>query len=398
MKLTKTAIDKISPPEKDPTFYRDDEIRGFGVKVFPSGLKTFFLEKRVSGKSKRISIGRYGEEFTVEQARREAQKLAGTIAAGIDPIAKKKEAEIKAVTLRDAYSDYLKARKDLKPKTLKDYGRVMDESFKDWRSKPLLAITKDMIGKRHTKLGEENGEAWANLSMRVLRAVFNFAAGQYEDSQGHSLITENPVKRLSQTRAWYRVDRRETCIKSHELKAWFAGIMALPNETLRDYLLLVILTGLRREEAAKLKWEDVDLVGKTLTIRDPKNHQDHTLPLTDFILELLTKRKFASSIEYVFPSESATGHIVEPRKQMERVTKMSGIQFTVHDLRRTFITIAESFDIPAYVLKRLLNHKTNTDVTAGYIVLDIERLREPMQKITDYILKVGCVNLPRLNR
>lgn len=59
----------------------------------------------------------------------------------------------------------------------------------------------------------------------------------------------------------------------------------------------------------------------------------------------------------------------------------------MHELRRTFITIAESLDIPAYVLKRLMNHKMSNDVTAGYIIVDVERLRKPMQLITDYILK-----------
>ena len=58
----------------------------------------------------------------------------------------------------------------------------------------------------------------------------------------------------------------------------------------------------------------------------------------------------------------------------------------MHDLRRTFITIGESLDISAYALKRMLNHKMTNDVTAGYIITDVERLRAPMQKITDYIL------------
>jgi integrase len=93
------------------------------------------------------------------------------------------------------------------------------------------------------------------------------------------------------------------------------------------------------------------------------------------------------SNDYVFPGTGAAGHIVEPRKQMAKVTMYSDIHFTVHDLRRTFITIAESLDIPAYALKRLLNHKMANDVTAGYIVADVERLRKPMQLITDYILK-----------
>ena len=101
---------------------------------------------------------------------------------------------------------------------------------------------------------------------------------------------------------------------------------------------------------------------------------------------MLLKRKENSSNNYVFAGTGESGYIVEPRKQMAKVIKETEIQFTVHDLRRTFITIAESLDIPAYALKRLLNHKMNNEVTAGYIMLDVERLRKPMQMITDYLL------------
>ena len=73
---------------------------------------------------------------------------------------------------------------------------------------------------------------------------------------------------------------------------------------------------------------------------------------------------------------------------MNKIIEASGVTFTLHDLRRTFITVAESLDIPAYALKRLLNHKMTQDVTAGYIVMDVERLRTPMQKITDHLLKL----------
>jgi integrase len=388
MKLTKTTVDKLPIPEGEPAFHRDDEIRGFGVKVFPSGVKSFFLEKRVAGKVKRITIGRYGEELTAEKARKEAQKLVGQIATGGDPVAEKQEAKLKAVTLRQVFTDYLNARSSLKPTTVKDYRYVMDHDFVDWLDKPILAITKDKVAKRHKLLGEKS-EARANIAMRVLRALFNFAMGQYEDTQGRSLIFENPVKRISQTRAWYRVDRRQSVIKAHELRAWFTGVMALDNETLRDYLLLMVLTGLRRQEAATLKWADVDLTGKTITVRDPKNRRDHTLPLSDYLFDLLDRRKADAVNAYVFPGTGVGGYIVEPRKQITKVTEASGINFTPHDLRRTFITIAESLDIPAYALKRLLNHASGADVTAGYIVASTERLREPMQKITDYVLKAA---------
>jgi integrase len=72
---------------------------------------------------------------------------------------------------------------------------------------------------------------------------------------------------------------------------------------------------------------------------------------------------------------------------MNHVIQNSGVAFTIHDLRRTFITTAESLDISAYALKRLLNHKMNNDITTGYIINDVERLRAPMDKITDFMLK-----------
>lgn len=112
----------------------------------------------------------------------------------------------------------------------------------------------------------------------------------------------------------------------------------------------------------------------------------HTLPLSDFLYNLLVTRKDKTHSEFVFPGSGAGDFIIEPRKQIAKVIATSGISFTVHDLRRTFITIAESLDIPAYALKRLLNHKIANDVTPGYIIFDVERLRKPMQLISNYLL------------
>ena len=335
-------------------------------------------------------MGRY-PELTAEKARKKALETLGKIACGIDPLAERKTAKMAEVTLDDVFKDYFKARKSLKESTKVNYQQVLSKAFPTWRKKPLLMITKDHISRQHEKLGREHGEAYANLAMRVLRAIFNFADGQYEDAQGRSLIPENPVRRLSQTRSWYRIERRKSYVKSHELAHWYAAVIKLENHVLRDYLLLIIFTGLRRQEAATLKWQQVDLEGKTIQILQTKNHEIHTLPLSDFLCDLLTARKENRINDYVFPGKGAAGHIIEPRKQMAQVTKATGIEFTVHDLRRTFITIAESLDIPAYALKRLMNHKMTNDVTAGYIIVDVERLRKPMQLITNYILKSAGV-------
>lgn len=135
-----------------------------------------------------------------------------------------------------------------------------------------------------------------------------------------------------------------------------SGVQSLQNETLRDYLILILLTGLRRQEAAKLMWEHVDLVAKTLTIvrENAKNNELHTLPLSDYLFELLKSRSQNKINQYVFPGTGSAGYIIEPRKQMANVTKASGIHFTVHDLRRSFITIAEGLDISTYAANQQL--------------------------------------------
>lgn len=385
MKLSKISIEKLPTPEESPAFHRDDELKGFGVKVFTTGAKSFFLEKRINGKVKRLTIGRYGE-LTAEQARKEAVKLAGKIASGGDPVAEKAKKKLQAKTLRQVMDDYLEARKDLKPRTKTDMANAFKEVCPDWLDKPLTKITPDMVKNRHHKHGEERSEARANLAMRYLRALFNFAQAEYQDDEGKPLVEANPVKMLSQTRGWFRVDRRQSVIKPHELGAWVNAVLALPGTDNRDYFLTVLLTGMRREEALKLTWANVDLAGKTLTVVDPKNHHDHTLPLSDYLDELFARRKAATASEFVF-ADAQGRKISNFRYAQAAVEKASGVSFCIHDLRRTFATVADSLDIPAYALKRLLNHANGADVTAGYIVTSAEQLREPMQKITDYVLK-----------
>lgn len=392
-KLTKSFVDSIPHPDAGQVFYRDAQLKGFGLRV-GTGSKVYIAEGKVNDKTVRVSIGHHGV-FAPEQARTEAKNILGMIARGINPNDIEKAKKAKSVTLAEVYTAYLKARNSLKPRTIYDYDRFMKTHFLEWNNKPLLEISKDLIEKKHRAIGERS-EAQANLAMRFMRALFNFAIGQYEDSEGIPIIPDNPVKRISQTRAWYRVDRRQTVIKAHDLPKWLKSVNNLTTisygancESARDFLLLALFTGLRREEALSLSWDQVDLQAKTLTIPDPKNRQPHTLPLSDFLFDLLNTRfqKNDGASKYVFPSTGVKGYMNDPRDQMQKVIDNSGVKFTPHDLRRTFITIAESLDISAYALKRLANHKMTNDVTAGYIIGDAERLRLPMQKITDYLTK-----------
>jgi integrase len=236
--------------------------------------------------------------------------------------------------------------------------------------------------------------------MRVLRALFNFAMYEYQKGDGQPIIAVNPVKYLSHTRGWFRVNRKQTVIKPHQLADWYKGITQLvEREAYRnsllwhDYFLLLLFTGMRKTEVSSFRWEDIDLKSKTITLQDTKNREVHTLPMSDFIYDLLVRRNLQRTSEFVFPADSKTGYINDPKKAVLKVVELSGAPFTLHDLRRTFATIAEGLDLPAYALKRLLNHKMNNDVTAGYIMRDVERLRKPMQCIAAFLVDIWLLVL-----
>lgn len=296
---------------------------------------------------------------TLAEARKAAERLAGEIADGKDPVAERQR--------RRAMDDYLAAR-PLKQSTVANVKKSM-KLGDDWMPRPVTGITREMVGNRHRKLGEAS-EARANLVMRYLRAILNYAAAEYVDAEGRSLLADNPVTKLSATRSWYRVERRRTIIKPGELKPWMQAVMGLAEvlerepgtgrerpklrhgAVTRDYFMLVLLTGLRRGEALGLRWPDIDLTGRTLTVEDTKNREPHTLPLSDYLYDLLMACRKMAGPDFVFSTEE--GRLSNLRYAQRRVEADSGVAFTVHDLRRTFATVAESLDIPAYAAKALL--------------------------------------------
>lgn len=383
MKLTKSSVKSLPAPQKGYLIHWDDELPSFGVRVTEKGAKSYVLQRRIKGKSQRITICK-SHEMAPDGARNEARKLIGDIIKGIDPIAEKRRTRLKGSTVEDGLKDYLDAR-NLKPRTRSDMRVVLERYLKSWMSKPLLSITPDMCVKKHKEIGEKS-HAQANLAMKYLRAIFSHSMIQYTDSEGKPIITANPVKRLSDTKRWFRIERRQTVIKSHQLEAWFNAVLKQPENT-RDYLLMLLFTGLRSGEGMTLEVEQVDLESSTLTVIDTKNHRTHTLPLSDYLYKLLEPR-VSKDKKYIFHARHGDGHLRNVDTAIKQVIEKSGVQFCRHDLRRTFATIAESLDIPAYALKRLLNHAI-PDVTGGYIVADIERLRKPMQRITDSILKAA---------
>jgi integrase len=410
VKLTKKAVDAIAHPTQGQEYYSDIELKGFGLRV---GLvtKTYFVEKRIKGRSVRVTVGKHGE-ITPTQARDEAKKKLGEMSRGVDPNVKKRGERSKGITLEKAFEDFLRVR-TLKPRTIKDYKKAMNTYLSDWKKKKVIDIHRDMVSSRHQKIKndalknylakcrkkkivpdkkkkESVGNAQSNQTMRFLRSLFNFCEGEYQNTDGKSLIEDNPVAKLSKTKAWHRVTRRKTSIENYDLPVWYKAVKSLENGVCRDYLLLTLFTGLRKNEGLALQTDSVDLKGRTFTVVDPKNREDLVLPLSDYLYKLLKVRiESNGDSKYIFPSIRKPGmHLVEPKKQVEKVVKESGVKFCIHDLRRVFTTVAESLDLSLYTIKTLVNHSTGADgdVTAGYVMARVERLRLPVQEITSRML------------
>ncbi len=360
VKITKTAIDEAAYPDKGQVFLWDTELKGFGVCISRSS-KTFIVQRDVAGISKRITIGRYGV-FTPDQARKLAIKNIFLMTQGVNPNEEKKERRRKSLTLDELAEEFLKARSTMKPRTKKDYRYCLDSYLADWLHKPVTDITAEKFQRRYFYIGENNGKTCANNVRRILSAMINYGIA------AHGLFDKNPVRIIAETKCAYPNNRRRTYIKPHQLAAWWEAVHEDENDTCRDFLLLVLFTGLRRNEACRLRWSDLDFTDRTLTVPETKNGEALTLPLSDYLYDLLQRRwKRYGNYKFVFPGSGKSGHLEEPKKAAQRVKDMTGIVFTIHDLRRTFITIAESLDISMYALKRLINHKITNDITGGYV-------------------------------
>lgn len=398
-KLTKEFVEsEIQLPLKGQCFYRDDDVHGFAVRVTPKS-KSYILERRVDGATKRITIGKCSD-MSLDSARNQACIMLGDIAKGIDPKSGKRINTLNDITLREVLQKFLEI-KPIRKDTQRNYHFAINRHFNDWLDMPITSITKDMVEQRHhaltvspNRLGT-SGHGRANNALKKLSALINFASDRYGTTD-EPLIKENPVSRLSRNRSWHRIYPRQGIIPDLKLKDWYRAVGTLQSEVARDFLLFLLLTGMRFGETRKLKWCHVDFENKILIVPREltKSDREHRLPLSDFLVSLLKKRYiYRNRSEWVFQScRLKDKHLGGGVAIVSRVRAKSGIAFTFHDLRRTFLTMGEKLDVPPYALKRLVNHSVSNDMTGRYLILDIERLRSHMARITSAFLDLLDIN------
>jgi integrase len=399
VKLTKEFIEsEIKAPSSGQRFYRDEDVPGFAVRVTLKS-KSYILEKRIAGKNRRITIGRCNA-MSLDVAKTQAYIMLGDIAKGIDPKTGKRINVLSDVTLQEVLQKFLEVKNN-RNDTQRNYRYLICGHLEDWLDMPITSITKDMVEQRHRELTDSPtsrgtpGHGRANNVMKCLRALINFASDRF-GIEDEPLIKSNAVGRLSTNGAWHRIRPRQGIIPERKLKGWYLAVSALKYEVSRDFMIFLLLTGMRVGETKRLQWSYIDFENKILTVPREltKSDREHRLPLSDFLLALLKKRRvYRKTSIWVFQStRDHNKHLSGHTGIVRRVNLISGIKFACHDLRRTFLTMGEKLDVPYYTLKRLVNHSVSNDITGSYLVLDIERLRFHMSRITSEFLDLLGLN------
>jgi integrase len=385
--ITKKVIESISTPDTRELLLRDTELKGFGIRISPSGTKTFFAEGfyKPKGVGKRLSLGRY-PVISIDEARLKARKILYQLYSGIDPrlTDNKIAEETHQITLHQLLDKYCSAR------TLKsegDYRRVTKRVFGDWFDKPVRSISREDVESRYRLLAIKKGrKAQTNKAMRYLNTILNFALT--EEINGTPLLLKNPVKVLSDKRYDRSVKPKKSFIEAHKLAPWVDAVQRLCTPLARHLLLLQLQTGLRDSESKGLLWKDVDFDNRLFTVRNTKNGSDFTIPMSTQVYRFLLDRKHSACCEtYVFPNKTRTGPVTSIRKQMDKVRTETGIQFSHHCLRRTFATLLNKsiqIDIPTIAV--LLNHSPQGVTQKHYVSSQPTDFRDLYQRLSDFTL------------
>lgn len=377
-KLTQHAIAKLQAPTATGRQipYWDTDLTGFGVLCSgKTNAKSFIVQRDLpGGKSRRVTIANVSE-LKFADAKHRARELLLDMRGGKDPKAKPRTG-----TLQETLHAYL-ASERLSPRSKYHYSSLMRIQLAPLKDRLLGSITPNEVDQLHRSIV---GRSAANDAMKCLRMLFRLAAARDDD------LGRNPVR--LRKNEWHSITPKRNPIPFDRLPDFYNAVMGLPLMG-RDYILLLLFTGLRRREAAGLRWSEVDFERRIIclpTVR-VKTRNALNLPMTDFVADLLIARRQIGDANYVFPSRET--HI-DGNAWTKTLRKRTSLQFSIHDLRRSYATIAESCDIAWLALKGLINHSAGSNITATYVALTPERLRAPAQKVCDRIKQLCGVTAP----
>ena len=378
--FTKTAIESLPTPSEGRVEYHDSKTSGLRLRVTASGIKTFSLFRRVKGGApERVTLGRF-PDVTVEQARRQAAAINSAIADGANP-AEAKRAHKAELTFEDLFKQYMDRHAKLKKTTADEDQQRYDQYLsRPLGTKKLSIIDRQTIARIHTDITAAGHPVVANRVLALISSVFGrgieFGLTETNPALG---IRRNPEM------------SRDRFLSGEELQRFFEALKEEPNETIRDYILLSLLTGARRTNVLEMRWQDLNLEEKTWRIPMTKNGTPQNLPLSIPAVAILKQRHDDADddAEFVFPGDGETGHLVEPRKGWLRLLKSAKLEdLRIHDLRRTLGSWQAKSGASMAIIGKSLNHKS-IQTTAIYARLDQDPVRASVEKATKEMFKAA---------
>ncbi len=371
-KLTKRLIDATPYPASGQVFHRDDELRGFALRVTPRS-KAFIVEKKIYGRARRFTLGPYGP-VTLDQARKLAQKKIGEIAKGEDPASERKNRR-QASTWHDLEKLYLERHAAHKKSGRNDAG-ILTNHLTQWRTRRLLTITRAEVCARHADIGAAGHKTAANRVVALIRTMFSLAKdwGLFDG--------DNPATRIK----FFKEVSRDRFVTPDELPRLWAALQAEPNPYVRAAFLISLLTGARRTEVLTMGWKDLDLRQGIWTIGDTKSGRQHVLPLPRPAVDVLLTLPRIADNPFVFCGRWGRSHLVNVAKPWKRIRTRAKLEdVRIHDLRRTLGSWMVAAGASLSLIGKTLNH-SSVSTTAVYARLQLDPVRQALEANAERML------------
>lgn len=383
LKLTKTAVDRIQPEQADVWAW-DTEVRGFGLRVKPSGTKTYIVQYRnAAGATRRMALGQHGQ-LTAEQARAEAQKRIGSVKQGRDPSAEKSalRAAPSVNDLVDYYLGEYAKQRDNTPGYIADTRKMLDRFVtRSLGTRKAADVTKADIRRLHASLKATPYQA--NRLLAALNKLFVLGVDEFG-------VPSNPCGDLSK----FREEKRERFLSSAEIRNLFELMAAHPNQACANAVRLLLLTGARKNELLRATWDMFDLE-QGLWIK-PSHHtkqkKEHRVPLSAPVLEILRGMQATrdSGTPFLFPGRKLPGRdevspLEDIRRFWDSIREAAGIEeLRVHDLRHSAASLQVSAGVPLHVVGKTLGH-TQAKTTERYAHVSDNAAAQAMDRLGELV-------------
>lgn len=349
--LTAQWVAKAPAPPAGRVDYFDQRTTGLGLRLSPSGGRTWFVMYRVKGDptKRRLTLDGY-PALTLADARQRAQEVLLAASRGQDPAAQKQELK-SATTFAGLAAEYLEKHARRKKRSWEEDARVIDrELLPKWRRRKVHDIRRKDVLELLDAIVDRGSPIQANRTLALVRKIFNWGIGR-------GIVEHNPCLQIE---APSRENQRQRVLTEDELRAAWKAFDAI-GPIMGSMFKLRLLTAQRGGEVETMRWQDIDLITRSWTIpaEAAKNGLAHFVPLSDPAVDLLRGlRTLDSESEWVFPSPKRRGHHIENvQKAAGRVREESGIaDLVLHDLRRTAATYMTAIGISRLVVAKILNH------------------------------------------